>query len=86
MKINLNGTSGSVLMDQHIEVMSKAEQLFQALVAAVPHPRDFQTYEDPGAAFREERDAFAERLKQVMSIRKWAEDVCLDLQSQGAST
>lgn len=39
--VHLNGTDGHVLLERWLDVRRAAEQLFDALIAAAPHMRDY---------------------------------------------
>jgi hypothetical protein len=44
--VNINGSARSVLLHDHIDVMRAARILLDALRAATPHGRDYQTVDE----------------------------------------
>ena len=63
--VNLNGTDRKSLIAQHYRVYRAAQDLEEALAAATPHGRDFQT--DP-EKYADARAAWTAHVLEVRSI------------------
>lgn len=71
----LNGTSADELVAQQRVVRKAAKELYAALSAAVPHPRDYQTAPDPNAARQKAYDEHKDRLIAAAKIRQDADRI-----------
>jgi sugar/nucleoside kinase (ribokinase family) len=69
-RVNLNGASRESLLAQHMSVRDCADQLMNALRAAAPHGRDYQTDPNPEFSYRNDRDAWDNHLTAVLAIWK----------------
>jgi len=66
--VNLNGSDPKILVAQHYRVYRAAMDLEEALAAAAPHGRDFQTAPEKYA------DARAAWTAHVLEVRKIVSD------------
>lgn len=68
--ININGTSPSDLLEQHMLVKRHLAHAIEALQQACPHGRDYQTIShlDGGMAFQRAMDEHSNRLLRLRQV------------------
>lgn len=70
-QLNINGTNGKVLLDEHIEAMTAVQEAISAVQKITCHGRDYQTIANPQAA----SDAFREHLARIAALDKVAKEL-----------
>ena len=80
--VNINGTSKRDLIDQNLEAWRAVKAAFGALAEAAPHPRDFQTVQDP-TVLAQARVDHKYRLHQLNKIASELEEIAIKIQEQG---
>jgi hypothetical protein len=82
--LNINGSSGERLIEDHLAALTQLQAAESALAACAPHPRDWQT--DPSGDVhyaKARREHFARRYA-LAAVRHEIEAVALKIQDQGA--
>lgn len=80
-KININGTSKTELVANHVEAVRKIQDAFRAVQLCAPHGRDFQT--DIPENYRLARQAHNVWLSQLDDMAKAFEEIAYQLTMQG---
>jgi len=79
-RINLNGSDADNLIHQQLIIAHAAKNLIDKLYEASPHGRDYQTA--PENYFVLDRQLWVDQVKEVESIRRYAEESALVLHRQ----
>lgn len=66
--ININGTERSDLLELYLDAKRALEHAVDALNAAAPHGRDYQTYRDHDQAFYAAQREHADRILKVRAV------------------
>jgi hypothetical protein len=82
--VNLNGTSGPVLLEQVLTAREAVLDAFRALQAAAPNGRDYQTAKSP-TDYRDARDQYNVWFKQLDDIAKGLEEIGFQISQQVTS-
>ena len=79
--VNLNGNSAEALINEQRAIMDAADELLKALSQAIPHGRDYQTYETMDE-FNIDREKSDQHRAAVMAIGKYASETGIRLHNQ----
>ena len=66
--ININGTERSDLLELYLDAKRALEHAVDALNAAAPHGRDYQTYRDHDQTFYAAQREHADRILKVRAV------------------
>ena len=80
--VNLNGDSVEKLLQQHWDVLKHSRKLAEALAAAAPHGRNYQTLPAHESPTYEARREWLTLLAANDLIKQWAEASLADLMRQ----
>lgn len=84
-RININGTSPEVLIEQLMNLIEALRSVESALKTAMPHPRDYQTY-DNDFEYRRDRKKWVNQCAQIRAMIEDTEKTILALQEQKDAT
>lgn len=80
--VNMNGATAKSLVEQHVAVLNAIDATVDAMQAAFPHGRDYQTAR---TAFAEQaaQDAWRERMVALVDLKREITANALAIQAQG---
>jgi hypothetical protein len=75
-RINLNGTSGSALLEAYVTALVSLENCYSMVSATSPHGRDWQT-ETTSTAYKIAVEQHATRMKMIKDVKDQIETIAL---------
>lgn len=68
-QVNINGTSRDMLIEQLLDVSRKLNDAINAMNAALPHDRDFQTMKNAEQVSIDARNAWVFRMRVLLKLQ-----------------